>query len=168
MLLKLDKEGPLELFPTFLGAHAVPKEYQDHADDYVALICEKMLPEVKCWWNTNAQGRPLPFVDVFCEKGAFNLIQSRRILETAEGMGFPLKIHADEFENLGGAALAAELGAVSADHLVKIPLKISARWQPARPRRFHCPAPPSGWQKRNIHLPKRSSRQAGCWLWPLT
>ena len=58
-------------------------------------------------------------MDVFCEKGAFDLQQSRRILETAKSLGFPLKIHADEFENLGGAALAAELGAVSADHLVK-------------------------------------------------
>ena len=119
VLLKLDDEGPLELFPTFLGAHAVPKEFQDHPDDYVALICAKMLPEVKRWWNAHAAGRPLPFVDVFCEKGAFDLAQSRRILETAKGLGFPLKIHADEFENLGGAALAAELGAVSADHLVK-------------------------------------------------
>jgi imidazolonepropionase len=119
VLLKLDAEGPLELFPTFLGAHAVPKEYQDHADDYVALICEKMLPEVNRWWNTHAEAKPLPFVDVFCEKGAFNLMQSRRILETAKDLGFPLKIHADEFENLGGALLASELGAVSADHLVK-------------------------------------------------
>ena len=119
VLLRLDEEGPLELFPTFLGAHAVPKEYQDNPDGYVALICEKMLPEVKRWWSSNAQSRPLPFVDVFCEKGAFNLSQSRRILETAKSLGFPLKIHADEFENLGGAALAAELGAVSADHLVK-------------------------------------------------
>lgn len=119
VLLKLDKEGPLELFPTFLGAHAVPKEYQGHADEYVALICEKMLPEIRQWWEVSTQGRLLPFVDVFCEKGAFSLQQSRLILETAKGMGFPLKIHADEFENLGGAALAAELGAISADHLVK-------------------------------------------------
>ena len=119
VLLRLDDEGPLEVFPTFLGAHAIPKEYQDHPDDYVALICASMLPEVRRWWENNAQSRPLPFVDVFCEKGAFTLLQSRRILETAKGLGFPLKIHADEFENLGGAALAAELGAVSADHLVK-------------------------------------------------
>lgn len=119
VLLKLDDEGPLELFPTFLGAHAVPKEFQDHPDDYVALICVKMLPEVKRWWIASAAGRKLPFVDVFCEKGAFDLAQSRRILETAWDLGFPLKIHADEFENLGGAALAAELAAVSADHLVK-------------------------------------------------
>ena len=119
VLLKLDGEGPLEVYPTFLGAHAIPKEYQDHPDDYVALICAGMLPEVRRWWENRAQSRPLPFVDVFCEKGAFTLLQSRRILETAKGLGFPLKIHADEFENLGGAALSAELGAVSADHLVK-------------------------------------------------
>ena len=65
------------------------------------------------------RSRPLPFVDVFCETGAFNLAQSRQILTKAKELGFPLKIHADEFDNLGGASLAAELGAVSADHLVK-------------------------------------------------
>jgi imidazolonepropionase len=61
----------------------------------------------------------LPFVDVFCETGAFDLAQSRQVLEAARRLGFPLKIHADEFDNLGGASLAVELGAVSADHLVK-------------------------------------------------
>jgi imidazolonepropionase len=119
VLLKLDKEGPLELFPTFLGAHAVPNEFKDHADDYVARVCGEMLPGIKKWWVLNAENRALPFVDVFCEKGAFDLRQSRLILESAKAMGFPLKIHADEFENLGGASLAAELGAASADHLVK-------------------------------------------------
>ncbi len=119
VLLKLDSEGPLELLPTFLGAHAIPKEFQANPDAYIALICGKMLPQIKDWWFANAGGKPLPFVDVFCEKGAFDLSQSRRILETAKDLGFPLKVHADEFENLGGAALAAELGAVSADHLVK-------------------------------------------------
>jgi imidazolonepropionase len=77
-----------------------------------------MLPELKDWWLHRAPERQLPFVDVFCETGAFNLDQSRRILQTARQMGFPLKIHADEFDNLGGTSLAVELGAVSADHLV--------------------------------------------------
>jgi imidazolonepropionase len=127
VLLKLDAEGPLELLPTFLGAHAVPKEFKDNPDGYVNLLVTQMLPRVKHWWSANAIGRPLPFVDVFCEKGAFDLAQSRRILEAAKSLGFPLKIHADEFANLGGAALAAELGAVSADHLVKTaPMDISA------------------------------------------
>ena len=119
VLLKLDDEGPLEIFPTFLGAHAIPKEYKENPDGYVNLIVNEMLPGVKTWWAANAAGRPLPFVDVFCEGGAFSLSQSRLILETAKSLGFPLKIHVDEFANLGGASLAAQLGAVSADHLVK-------------------------------------------------
>ena len=118
VLLALDGEGPLEIVPTFLGAHAIPAEYKDRPDDYVGLLCAEMLPAVKRWWGERAEEKPLPFVDVFCEKGAFSLAQSRTILERARELGFPLKIHADEFENLGGAALAAELGAVSADHLV--------------------------------------------------
>lgn len=118
-ILRLDAEGPLEMIPTFMGAHAVPPEYKDDADGYTRLICAEMLPEVRRWWSENTAGRPLPFVDVFCETGAFDLAQTRRILETALGLGFPLKVHADEFDNLGGASLAAELGAISADHLVK-------------------------------------------------
>ncbi len=118
-LLLLDAEGPLELAPTFLGAHAIPPEYQGDPDGYTSLVCAEMLPAVRQWWDAHLPSRPLPFVDVFCETGAFSLAQSRRILETAESLGFPLKIHADEFDNLGGASLAAELSAVSADHLVK-------------------------------------------------
>jgi imidazolonepropionase len=119
-LLELDSEGPLELAYTFLPAHAIAPEFKDRPDDYVELICGTMLPLLKEWWPQHLPGeRPLPFVDVFCETGAFTLEQSRRILETGRDLGYPLKIHADEFDNLGGASLAAELGAVSADHLVK-------------------------------------------------
>lgn len=117
-LLALDKEGPWELAITFLGAHAVPPEFKGDAEGYTEHLCAAMLPAVKQWWEREAGERPLPFVDVFCETGAFDLAQSRRILETAKGYGFPLKIHADEFDNLGGARLAVELGASSADHLV--------------------------------------------------
>ncbi len=117
-LLALNEEGPLDLAITFLGAHAIPPEYQDDPQGYSDHICRVMLPEVLHWWQENATGQPLPFVDVFCETGAFDLDQSRQILNTAKKLGFPLKIHADEFDNLGGAALAAELDAVSADHLV--------------------------------------------------
>ncbi len=118
-LLELDQVGPLEIVPTFLGAHAIPVEYKSDPDGYTQLICAEMLPAARAWWQQHAAGRPLPFVDVFCETGAFSLAQSRQILETARQLGFPLKIHADEFDNLGGASLAAELGAASADHLVK-------------------------------------------------
>ncbi|MBW6466272.1 MAG: imidazolonepropionase [Brevefilum sp.] len=118
-ILALNREGPMELVPTFLGAHAVPPEYQGRTEAYVDLLCKEMLPGIHDWWYHEVPDQRLPFVDVFCERGAFDLAQSRRILEAAQGLGFPLKIHADEFENLGGAALAAELGAASADHLVK-------------------------------------------------
>jgi imidazolonepropionase len=117
-LLTLNTEGPLELALTFLGAHAIAPEYIDRPEEYTELICSTMLPLVRDWWPQHAPYLSLPFVDVFCESGVFSLEQSRRILKRAKGLGFPLKIHADEFDNLGGARLAAELGAVSADHLV--------------------------------------------------
>lgn len=117
-LLALDDEGPLDLAITFLGAHAIPPEFKDDPQGYTDLVCETMLPILAQWWEVHAPRAPLPFVDVFCERNVFTLGQSRQILEKAGELGFPLKIHADEFENLGGASLAAELGAASADHLV--------------------------------------------------
>ena len=118
-LILLDAEGPLEIAPTFLGAHAIPPEFKDDPDGYTSHLCSMMLPTIHDWWISHLSTRALPFVDVFCETGAFSLQQSRCILEEAKSLGFPLKIHADEFDNLGGASLAAGLGAVSADHLVK-------------------------------------------------
>lgn len=119
-LLALDDEGPIELAITFLGAHAIAPEFKDDPQGYTDLVCKTMLPILQLWWQTHAvkYGNP-PFVDVFCENKAFDLAQSRQVLEQARCLGFPLKIHADEFDNLGGAALAVELGAASADHLVK-------------------------------------------------
>lgn len=118
-LLALDDEGPLELAITFLGAHAIAPEFTGDPQGYTDLLCDTMLPMLKEWWGTHAPRLRPPFVDVFCENEAFDLAQSRQILLTAKSLGFPLKIHADEFENLGGASLAVELGAASADHLVK-------------------------------------------------
>lgn len=118
-ILKLDKECALELVPTYLAAHAIPKEYIHDPQAYTNLVVEQMLPGVLTWWQRNARNHPLPFVDVFCEVGAFTLEQSNQILVKAKELGFPLKIHADEFENLGGTRMAARMGAVSADHLVK-------------------------------------------------
>jgi len=115
--LALGEELPLEVIPTFLAAHAVPPEFEGDGEGYTRSICLDMLPALKDWWENHRQ-EPLPFVDVFCETGAFTLAQSRQILESARELGFPLKIHADEFDNLGGASLAAEMGAASADHLV--------------------------------------------------
>jgi imidazolonepropionase len=118
-LLALDAEGPLELAMTFLPAHAIAPEYKEDPEGYTELICKVMLPVLCEWWPQHAPYHAAPFVDVFCETGAFSLEQSRRILSAAKELGYPLKIHADEFDNLGGASLAAELGATSADHLVK-------------------------------------------------
>jgi imidazolonepropionase len=120
-ILTLDGEGPLELAPTFLGAHAIPPEFKDHSGGYTDLLCQEMLPALRGWWDGHRPSSLVkpPFVDVFCETGAFDLAQTRRILTRARELGFPLKLHADEFDNLGGASLAVELGAVSADHLVK-------------------------------------------------
>ncbi|HLO16857.1 MAG TPA: imidazolonepropionase [Anaerolineales bacterium] len=118
-LIALDDESPLDLVITFLGAHAIAPEYKDNPQGYTDLICETMLPILKEWWDCHAPRLALPFVDVFCEDKAFDLEQSRQILTRAKSLGFPLKIHADEFGNLGGASLAVELEAASADHLVK-------------------------------------------------
>ncbi len=116
-IVALDQSHPATLVPTFLGAHAIPAEYKDRSDAYVDLLVEEMLPAVVEKARVLGLSR-LPFCDVFCEQGAFDLAQSRRILETAQGLGFPLKAHVDEFKSLGGTPLAVELGAVSVDHLV--------------------------------------------------
>ena len=118
-LLTLADESPLDIVITFLGAHAIPSEFKDDPQGYTDLVCETMLPILKEWWAAHAPRLPMPFVDVFCEDKAFNLEQSRQILTKAQSLEFPLKIHADEFGNLGGASLAVELSAASADHLVK-------------------------------------------------
>jgi len=105
------KNSPQDVVPTFLGAHAVPDSYKKKPDAYVDLITEEMLPTV------SDQGLAR-FCDVFCEEGVFSIEQSRRILEAARQKGLGLKIHADEIHDLGGAGLAAELKAVSAEHLL--------------------------------------------------
>ncbi len=101
------------LVPTFLGAHAIPEEFVAERDSYVRLVLDEMLPAV-------VEEELAGFCDVFCEEGAFTLEESERILERAAELGLGLKIHAEEFTPLGGAALAARLNAVSADHLVAI------------------------------------------------
>jgi imidazolonepropionase len=109
--------NPMDLVPTFLGAHAVPTEWAADPDGYVDQIIGEMLPAV-C--RAEAPLRPR-FFDVFCEDGAFSLRQARKLLVAAREWGLGLKVHADEFTLLGGAGLAAELGAVSADHLACTP-----------------------------------------------
>ncbi len=159
-ILTLDREGPLELVPTFLAAHAVPPEFRGRTDAYVELICYQMLPDLHTWWKERKVDRPLPFVDVFCEKGAFNLAQSRLILQTAHQLGFPTKIHADEFENLGGASLAAELGSTSADHLVKTPSQDIQALAHTDTVAVSLPATPFGLGEEE-YTPSRAILEAG-------
>jgi imidazolonepropionase len=110
-IAELNDEGPPELVPTFLGAHAVPPEFAGDRTGYVRLVADEMLPEI-------ARGRLAEFCDVFCETGVFDLDESQRILQKAEALGFRLKLHADELTPLGGAELAGRLRATSADHLL--------------------------------------------------
>ena len=108
---RLNQLHAVDLVPTFLGAHAVPPEFTGNAQAYVDLVAEEMIPKV-------AEKRLAEFCDVFCERGVFNLEQAKRILTAAGAHGMKSKIHADEMSLLGGAELAASIGAVSADHMI--------------------------------------------------
>jgi imidazolonepropionase len=116
---RLDRTGPFELVPTFMAAHTVPPEFDGRADAYVELIVDELLPAAVAWHEASGfkdDGRPM-FLDVFCEQHAFSLAQARRVLEAGRAAGLPLKAHVDQFSELGGLALALELGATSVDHL---------------------------------------------------
>jgi imidazolonepropionase len=116
---QLAEEVAVDLVPTFLAAHAVPTEYQGRTGAYVDEVVEGMLPQAAAWYRgSRFAQRGIPFFnDVFCEENAFNLAQSRRVLEAGRGLGLRPKIHAGEFNALGGVSLGVELGAASADHL---------------------------------------------------
>ena len=109
----LGENHPMDVAATFMGAHAIPPEYEDRGDEYIDMMCEVLMPEVQ------RQGLA-EFCDIFCEDSVFNAEQSRKYLEKARDLGFALKIHADEIEAIGGSQLAGELGAVSAEHLLAI------------------------------------------------
>jgi imidazolonepropionase len=110
VIRRLNKETQIEFIPTFLGAHAVPRECR--VDEYVDLVINEMLPRV-------VSEKLAEFCDVFCDRGYFDIEQSRKILTAAKELGLKLRIHADQLTNSGGAKLAAELEATTADHLEK-------------------------------------------------
>lgn len=112
VMKKLQDEHVIDIIPTFMGAHAVPQEYKGREDAFVAFIIQDMLPAV-------AKEKLAKFNDVFCEVGVFTPEQSERILEAGKQYGLIPKIHADEIEPYGGAELAAKVGAISAEHLLK-------------------------------------------------
>jgi len=111
VIKRLNQLHAVDVVPTFLGAHAIPREYKSNPQEYVRLIIEKMIPLV-------AEKRLAEFCDVFCERGVFSLEQSRRVLVAGKRCGLKLKVHADEMSKLGGADLATDVGAVSAEHLL--------------------------------------------------
>lgn len=109
---RLDEELSIDLVPTYLGAHAIPPEFSGDPDGYIQFIIDEVLLDLPATGLAR-------FCDVFCEEGAFDVPQSRRVLLAAKAMGFHSKVHADEFGHTGGAELAAEVSAVSADHLAR-------------------------------------------------
>ena len=118
-IAELDKSHKIDLIPTFLPAHAIPPEWKEREDEFTDLICEEMIPKAWKWFEAshyNEKNTPI-FIDVFCEKNAFNFEQSKRVLVTAKNLGFKIKAHVDEFTNLGCAKFAIESGATSIDHL---------------------------------------------------
>lgn len=110
VIQKINEQEQMDLYPTFLGAHEIPDEYRDNRDGFVDLVINEMIPAV-------AEKNLAIFCDVFCEVGVFTVEESRKILKAAQKAGMKPKLHADEIKSTGGAELAVELGAVSADHL---------------------------------------------------
>lgn len=104
---------PIDIIPTFMGAHEVPKEYKSRKEEYIQILLQDILPRVR-------ENELAEFFDVFCEEGVYSVEETRRMIHAAKAEGFKIKLHADEFSSLGGAKLAAEEGAASADHLVAI------------------------------------------------
>jgi len=113
VLKELRNLHPVDVIPTFMGAHEVPPEYKERKDDYIELLVKKILPRVR-------EKNLAEFFDVFCEKGVFSLEETRKLVQAAKKAALKIKIHADEFVSLGGAQLAAEEGATSTEHLINI------------------------------------------------
>ena len=104
---------PVDIVPTFMGAHDVPPEYRDRREEYVRLLVDALIPEV-------SKRGLAEFFDVFCEPDVFSIEETRALVQAAKAAGFKIKVHADEFVALGGAELAAEVGAASAEHLIAV------------------------------------------------
>jgi imidazolonepropionase len=107
---QLGEKYPVTIVPTFLGAHALPPEYEDNSDDYIDFVCQTVMPEV-------AAEKLAVAVDAFCESIGFTPAQTERVLEAARKLGLAVKLHAEQLSDLNGAKLAAHYGALSADHL---------------------------------------------------
>ncbi len=130
---KLNADHPMDVVSTFMGAHAVPDEYKGKADAYIDLMCDELLPYVK-------KENLAQFCDAFCEEGVFDVPQTEKYMKVAKELGFKLKLHADEIEEIGGSELAGRMGAVSAEHLIAIGEKGMAALQQAGTTAMLLPA----------------------------
>ncbi len=113
VIKELNGKQPVEMVPTFLGAHEFPDEYRDNREEYIRILIDEMIPYA-------AKNYLAEYCDIFCEEGVFNVEQSRKILKAAQKHGLKVRMHADEIHPIGGAELAAEIKAKTADHLVAI------------------------------------------------
>ena len=144
-------DGQIGIESTFLGAHAVPREYAGRTAEYTDMIISEMLPEFRDLASN---------CDVFCERGVFELDDSRRLMKAARALGYNIKFHADEIVQLGGAELAASLGALSADHLLHVSDE-GIRAMAASGTVATC-LPPTAFALREPYAPARKMIDAGC------
>jgi imidazolonepropionase len=152
VIAALTEEGVPRLVPTLLAAHEIPPEFRENREEWVRIVADRIVPRV-------AKERLAAYCDVFCEEGVFTLPESRRILESARRAGLGLRVHADELARSGGAMLAAELGAASADHLLFIGDEEIAAL--ARAGTVAVILPGTAWWMRSRRAPARALIEAG-------
>ncbi len=148
----LQENHPMDVVSTFLGAHAIPKEYKSDKDEFVRILCEEMIPAV-------AEQELAKFCDVFCETGFFTAEDSRKILEVGKKYGMIPKIHADEIEPIGGSQLTCEVGAISAEHLIVCPPEGIAAM--AKGGTIACCLPATSFYLGATYAPARDMVNAG-------
>ncbi len=148
----LNEAHPIDLAATFLGAHAMPPEYKEDREGYLRLLCDTVIPKV-------AEEKLAEFCDVFCETGVFTAEESKRILEAGKRYGLIPKIHADEIDPIGGSQLTAEVGAISAEHLIVCPTEgIEAM---AKAGTVACCLPATSFYLGSTYAPVRDMIRAG-------
>jgi len=156
IIAELNQEQPLEMVPTFLGAHEVPDDYRNKREAYIELIIDEMLPRI-------AEQNLARYCDVFCEKGVFSIDESRRILQAAAAHGLAARLHADELYPFGGAELAAEMKAHAADHLVNVSKSGIRAMAASQVIPVLLPAT-TFFLKKDVYAPAREMLAAGCQL----
>ena len=152
VIRRLNETQPVDLAATFLGAHALPTEYQNDREAYLRLLCETVIPRV-------AEEGLAEFCDVFCETGVFTAEESRRILEAGKRHGLIPKIHADEIDPIGGSQLTKEVGAISAEHLIVCPTEGIAAM--AEAGTVACCLPATSFYLGSTYAPVRDMIRAG-------